>query len=68
MKALSIKQPWVHAILREGKNIENRTWQRDYRGWIALHASGEPQNEPKSPRGVKIPDLDSLDSSVVSPV
>lgn len=27
MKVLSIKQPWVHAILREGKDIENRSWQ-----------------------------------------
>jgi hypothetical protein len=26
MKALSIKQPWVWAILNVGKDIENRTW------------------------------------------
>ena len=36
MKALSIKQPWVHAILREGKDVENRSWQRSFRGWLAL--------------------------------
>jgi hypothetical protein len=35
LKALSIQQPWVHAILREGKDIENRSWQRDFRDWIA---------------------------------
>jgi hypothetical protein len=31
MKALTIKQPWVHAILHEGKDIENRSWQRNFR-------------------------------------
>jgi hypothetical protein len=25
MKAMTIKQPWVHAILHEGKDVENRT-------------------------------------------
>ena len=30
MKALSVKQPWVYAILREGKDIENRSWQRSF--------------------------------------
>ena len=39
MRALTIKQPWVHAILHEGKDIENRSWQRDFRGSLALHAS-----------------------------
>jgi hypothetical protein len=29
MKAMSIKQPWVHVILHKGKDIENRTWQRN---------------------------------------
>ena len=27
MKALTIRQPWVHAIFHEGKNVENRTWR-----------------------------------------
>jgi hypothetical protein len=45
MKALSIKQHWVYAILREGKDIENRSWKRDFRGWIALHASGTRRND-----------------------
>jgi hypothetical protein len=43
MKAPSIKQPWVRAILREGKDIENRTWQSKHRGSIALHASESPR-------------------------
>ena len=38
MKALSIKQPWAHAILNCGKNIENRTWRTNYRGKLLIHA------------------------------
>src|ERR1700690_1312991 len=40
MRALSIKQPWVWAILNAGKDVENRTWTSKHRGWLALHASG----------------------------
>jgi hypothetical protein len=65
LKALSIKQPCVHAILREGKDIENRSWERDFRGWIALHASMEPQEEPEFPPGIRLPDLDSLDYGAI---
>src|SRR5213592_4281271 len=56
MKALTIKQPWVHAILREGKDIENRSWQRRFRGWLAIHASAQPRRGAEYPRGVLIPD------------
>ena len=65
MKALSLKQPWVHAILREGKDIENRTWQRDFRGWIALHASAKPNREARFPRGHGVPDFKTLDYSAI---
>jgi hypothetical protein len=51
MKALSIKQPWVHAILHEGKDIENRSWRRDFRGWLALHAAAQPRRNAVFPRG-----------------
>lgn len=37
--ALSLKQPWVYAILHLGKDIENRSWRSSYRGRILLHAS-----------------------------
>jgi len=60
MKALTIKQPWVHAILHEGKDIENRSWQRNFRGWFALHASAQPDHYARFPRGHRVPDLDSL--------
>ena len=65
MRAISIKQPWVHAIFHEGKDIENRTWQRDFRGWLAIHASAKPHRDAKFPRGVQIPELDTLDYSAI---
>ncbi|RKQ95447.1 ASCH domain-containing protein [Maricaulis maris] len=39
MKALSIRQPWVWAILHAGKDVENRSWSTRYRGLVALHAA-----------------------------
>jgi hypothetical protein len=63
MRALTIKQPWVHAILHEGKDIENRSWQRDFRGWLALHASAQPDRYARFPRGHRLPDLDSTPCS-----
>lgn len=37
-KALSVRQPWAHAIIHEGKTIENRSWQTKLRGTIAIHS------------------------------
>ena len=65
MKALTIKQPWVHAILRLDRDIENRPWQRNYRGWIAIHAAGTPDRDASFPRGVKLPDFEKLDYSAI---
>ena len=65
MKALSIKQPWVYAILRKGKDIENRSWRRHYRGWIAIHASASPRHGARVPSGIEVPDLTSLDYSAI---
>lgn len=36
--ALSIKQPWAWLILHANKNIENRTWQTDFRGKFYIHS------------------------------
>lgn len=65
MKALTLKQPWVHATLHEGKDIENRSWQRNFRGWLALHASAKPNRDAKFPRGIRAPNLDTLDYSAI---
>ena len=37
-RALSVPQPWAFAILWGGKNIENRTWETQFRGRIWIHA------------------------------
>lgn len=39
MLALSIHQPWAHAILHLGKSVENRTWSTPYRGPLLIHAA-----------------------------
>lgn len=36
--ALSIRQPWAHRILNEGKNCENRDWLTKFRGLVLIHA------------------------------
>lgn len=65
MQALTIKQPWVYAILHEGKDIENRSWQPSFRGWVAIHASAQPMRDSGFPRGHRVPDLDTLDYSAI---
>lgn len=37
--ALSIRQPWAHAIAMGWKDIENRKWNTAQRGLICIHAS-----------------------------
>lgn len=37
-RCLTIKPPWDYAILRLGKDVENRTWPTNYRGTLVLHA------------------------------
>ena len=39
VKALSIRQPWLFAIMHLGKRLENRSWYCHHRGPILLHAS-----------------------------
>lgn len=39
MKALSIRQPWAWAIANAGKDVENRNWNMNHRGTLAIHAS-----------------------------
>jgi hypothetical protein len=65
MKARTIKQSWVHAILHESKDIENRSWQRTFRGWLALHTSAKAQRDAAFPRGIRVPDLATLDYSAI---
>lgn len=48
IRALSIRQPWCHHILHDGKDVENRDWPTKGRGWFLIHAAkawdgGKPQ-------------------------
>ncbi len=38
MRALSIRAPWWWAILKAGKDIENRDWKTNFRGRVLIHA------------------------------
>jgi hypothetical protein len=38
VKALSIKQPYPHNIFYDGKDVENRDWLTNGRGWFIVHA------------------------------
>lgn len=45
VRALSIIQPWADAIIHHGKNVENRSWSTDRRGYVAIHASLKKDKE-----------------------
>lgn len=38
-KALTVKQPWAWAIVRGGKDVENRSQRTKHRGRIFIHSS-----------------------------
>lgn len=44
MKALSIRQPWAYLIVAGYKDVENRTWNTNFRGRIYVHAGKSPDN------------------------
>jgi hypothetical protein len=38
MRAITVRQPWAHAIIFMGKTVENRSWSTSYRGPLLIHA------------------------------
>lgn len=38
LRALTVQQPFAWAILHGGKDVENRSWNTNYRGWVLIHA------------------------------
>ncbi len=42
LPCLSIKQPWPYRIFHEGKDVENRTWETNFRGAVLIHAGKVP--------------------------
>ncbi|MBB4590203.1 hypothetical protein GGE50_006130 [Rhizobium leguminosarum] len=58
IKALSIKQPYPHHIFHDGKDVENRDWPTNGRGWFIVHAGvskseldKDDEREMAMPRG-----------------
>lgn len=49
VKVLSVKNPFAYSIIYGGKDVENRTWNTDYRGRLYIHVSGEPEPFPDYP-------------------
>jgi hypothetical protein len=45
-KALTIRQPWAHAVIHLGKDVENRSWRANYKGPVLIHASARTLNDP----------------------
>jgi hypothetical protein len=60
VKALSVRQPWAWAIFHAGKDIENRSQYRHYRGDLVIHAPATVATADEWPRGVSRPDADTL--------
>jgi tetratricopeptide (TPR) repeat protein len=60
LRCLSIRQPFAWLVCIGAKTIENRTWQTDFRGTIAIHASTSQTNvralEQELPNGTIKPD------------
>jgi len=38
-RCISVRQPWAHAIIHLGKDVENRPWRTHRRGRILIQAS-----------------------------
>lgn len=55
IKALSIRQPWIHHILHDGKDVENRDWHTGFRGWVLLHASKNETEDREMIREMNLP-------------
>lgn len=60
MKALSIKDPWGYLIAIGEKDVENRTWQTNFRGRILIHVSAKPDKGFRLPYKVDMPPERSL--------
>lgn len=61
--AISVRQPWAHAIVHLGKDIENRSRRLGHRGLTLVHASAamtpaeyvEADNEISERTGLSLP-------------
>jgi hypothetical protein len=44
-KAITIRQPWAHAVIQGWKPIENRSWPTKVRGTVAIHAAQRAEDK-----------------------
>lgn len=62
MLALSVRQPWAFAIMKLGKDVENRSFATKHRGPLLIHASKLYDHEGEEDlfrRGYSLPGFDS---------
>ena len=45
MRAITIRQPHAGDILRNGKDVENRTWRTHHRGPLLIHVAARPKGD-----------------------
>lgn len=64
IRGLSVQQPFAFAITYGGKDIENRTNIRNWRGWTAIHASLKPYPNYDDQVDMVV-ELSGLDEAVV---
>jgi ASCH domain len=57
MKALSVRQPWSWLIVQGFKDIENRTWQTNFRGTVLIHAGMTMDQEGYEEVRARFPDI-----------
>lgn len=55
IRALSIRQPWAHHILASGKDVENRGWPTERRGWVLIHAGVNESEDRDMIRRLSLP-------------
>lgn len=54
--ALSIKQPYPHHIFYDGKDVENRDWRTNGRGWFVVHAGiSKSELDKDDPKQMEMP-------------
>lgn len=53
--ALSIQQPWAWMIVSGHKDVENRTWRRNFRGPVLIHAGKKHDVGAVPPNGLNWP-------------
>lgn len=45
LRALTLHQPWAHAVAHLGKNVENRTRRTNWRGLVLIHAGSRVDHD-----------------------